>query len=58
MVQTATKKRYLILLAVLPAMLALTACGGGGEEEPAPLTRPSVAIEDIPDIPDVLVQAA
>jgi len=57
MVETSTKKRYLVLMTVLPALLALTACGDGEEEAVLPLARPSAATEEtfvIPDEPVVI----
>jgi len=52
MVQIATRKKFLVLLAVVPALLALTACGDGGEEEAAPLARPSAIVEEPAVIPE------
>ncbi len=51
MVEASTKERCLVLMAVLLAMLALTACGDGEEEEASPLARPSATIEDVSVIP-------
>ncbi len=52
MVKTSTKKGYMVLMAILHILMALIACGGGGEEEPVPLARPSIAIEDTPVVLD------
>ena len=44
-------KRYLILMTVVPALLALTACGSSGDEA-SPLAEPSATIEETAVITD------
>ncbi len=52
MVQTSTNKGFLILMTVVPALLAMTACGGGGDDEPLPLAQPAATMEEMAVIPD------
>lgn len=46
-----TKRRYLVLMTVVPTLLALAACAGGEEEEPPPLARPMATVEEPAEIP-------
>ena len=39
-------------MTIISALLVLTACGGGGEEDLAPLSQPLGTIEETPVIPD------